>query len=335
MTIASLTPASNTPVAPAGVSVSATSTAPPPAVGLEPPPSAVDVAVQAAAGRQAGLASLLADLGAALQTPGLPEPVLAAAAQVLGLQLPLAPAPTGADLRQALAQSGLFLEAQLTTVAASPGPDLKAALLTLGQALEVWLGATPPAPPVSRPPAPPYAGGPVRGQPPAQANLPPGAAVEIIGARLLQQTGGAVARQVLLQAASLPGSTRSADQSQGQQWLFEVPLATPQGAAVAQFEIARDGAHDGDAEDQPVWRARFCLHLEPMGPVHAKIALRGDRAHVSLWAENAETADRLATQSAALSDALRGDDLAASISVVPGAPTVAAPRAGRLVDQAL
>lgn len=308
----------------------------PPAVGPQAAAlAALDAAVQTAAGRQSGLAPLLANLEIALQTPGLPPPVLTAAAQVLGLQLPLDPAPTASDLRQALTQSGLFLEALTASSDTAAGPDLKAALLALGQALESWLAGGGQGTPTARPPAPPYAGGPVRGQAPAAASLPPGASAETVGGKLLQQTSGAIARQVLLQAASLPGQPRAADQAQSPQWLFEIPLATPQGAAVAQFEITRDGGRGGDDEDPPVWRTRFSLHLEPMGPVHAQIALRGDHVHVSLWAENAETAGQLAMQSADLSNALRDDDLHATVSVAPGAPTVAPPPAGRLVDKAL
>lgn len=308
----------------------------PPAIGPQSAAlAALDAAVQTAAGRQSGLAPLLADLEVALQTPGLPAPVLAAAAQVLGLRMPLDPAPAGADLRQAMTQSGLFLETLMASSDTPAGPDLKAALLALSQALETWLGGGGHGTPTARSPAPPYAGGPVRGQPPTAASLPPGASAETVGGRLVQQTGGAIARQVLLQAGSLPGQPRAADQAQNPQWLFEIPLATPQGAAVAQFEIARDGGRGGEDEDPPVWRARFSLHLEPMGPVHAKIALRGDQVHVSLWAENAGTADQLATQSADLSNALRADDLSATVSVAPGAPAVAPPPAGRLVDQAL
>jgi hypothetical protein len=325
----------------------ATSTTPQPA-----PPSpqggplpALEAAMQDAAGRQGGLASLLADLTLALRTPGLPAPVLAAAAKVLGQPLPLDPAPTGADLRQALAQSGLFLEAQLATPRAPVGADLKAALLQLGQALETWLASAPErstsaaaaaaATPAAPAPSPPYRGGPVRAQPPAAPSLPPNASAEIVGHRLMQETSAAVARQLLLQAASLAKAPHAQDPASGPQWRFEIPVLTPQGAGVAQFEISRDGRQAaGDDERQPVWRARFSLDAAPMGPVHAKIALTGDQARVTLWAENEDTAARLNARSGDLVEALRGDALSAAVSVFPGAPSVAAPAAGRLVDLA-
>jgi len=351
VTIAPLSPASSASIA-AGEGVSprapqngvqaesVSSLGAPPEVGLLGEPAlAVDAAIQTAASRQGGLASLLADLEIALQAPGLPVPVLAAGAQVLGLRLSIDPAPTAAELRQAMARSGLFLEAQLASGEITPGPNLKTALLSLGQALEAWMdGASVRSEPMPPPPAPPYRGGPLRGQPPVPARLSPDAPLDAVGARLVQLTARALARQVLVQAASLPSGPRLADptQAEGQQWVFEVPLTSPQGNAVAQFEIARDGGRAGlDDDHQPVWRAGFSLHLEPTGPVQGRIVLSGDRVRVTLWAEHHETADRLATRSGELSLALQDDELVASVSVIAGAPSVAATPAGRLVNRAL
>src|SRR5258708_8591682 len=99
------------------------------------------------------------------------------------------------------------------------------------------------------------------------ADMPP----RDIGKVLLGETNGAIARQTLLQAASLPDHappSPHADTS-GPRWLFEVPFATPQGTAVAQFEIARDGRNAPAEGIKPAWRARFSLDVEPIRPVHA------------------------------------------------------------------
>lgn len=343
MTIAPIAPASTAAAGltqQPGADAAASSDKPPLPVGAQAGPVlALEAAVQAAAGRQGGLAPLMADLEVALQTPGLPAAVLAAATQALGFRLPLDPPPTAADLRQAMAQSGLFLEAQLASPEAAAGPDLKAALLSLDQALLAWLGAeSAQAATAAPPPAPPFRGGPVRGQAPVAASLAPDTPPEAVGARLMRATGGALARQLLLQAAALPDQPRPTDlAAQGAQWRFELPLMTPQGAAIAQFEIARDGHPAADGEEAlPVWRAGFSLHLEPMGPVHGKIALSGERVRVSLWAETGETVDRLAAQSADLSSALLEAGLTAQVNVASGAPSAPPPPpAGRLVDRAL
>jgi len=87
------------------------------AIGVNP----VAVAVQVAAARQGGLAPLMADLEALLgQGPAsLPAPVLVAAAQLLALRLPLDANLSAADVKQALNQSGLFLEARLAPLSAA------------------------------------------------------------------------------------------------------------------------------------------------------------------------------------------------------------------------
>ncbi len=59
-------------------------------------------------------------------------------------------------------------------------------------------------------------------------------------------------------------------------WNFEIPFATPQGTAMAQFEISRDGGGNEVEAAKRVWRARFSLDVEPAGPVHALISLSGD-----------------------------------------------------------
>jgi hypothetical protein len=73
-----------------------------------------------------------------------------------------------------------------------------------------------------------------------------------------------------------------------------------------------------------------------MGPVHAMVAIVGERASVTLWAERTSTATRLTEQSALLNDALRAAALEPSdFSVRVGTPPVmrhAAP--GRFMDRA-
>ena len=239
------------------------------------------------------------------------------------------------DLKQALAQSGLMLEARLAADGAPPDEDLKAALLILRQTLETAPAArTDPAAPQ---PAPPYRGGPVQAQPAMASSLPADAATDAILQRLLQGVEAALARQTLMQLASAPGAAGS-PAAQTPQWLFEIPFMVPPGAAIAQLEIGRDEDEHGSAasdEAEPTWRARFSLDLDPMGPVHARISLRGSRVRVTLWAERGATAGQLDAQRDALARALLGDDLVASVAVFPGAPDTPRPAAGKFVDRAL
>jgi hypothetical protein len=551
-------PAPASPAAPAssGLQVAALATPAPTAPATQA--QAVSVATAAAAIRQSALAPLLADLAQAVVSPSTPAPVQAAAANVLALQTPLDPPPSAADLRQAVASSGLFLEAQLgsaATPAPTPASDLKAALLVLQSLAKAWAdsasvassatpgganGGTPPSPqsappgetpalpssqpgtvasiavanaaapvppapaataapaspsqplqpapapalaqgspqgqgqsqtdgqgqsqawPQGRPNAPPAAvaspdetidtatssspsgaatntvatgsptptasaatdasapaspaakttatpstartpasteapaslpaslpstgaqplaalpqllagglglteasaadgasqtdaaaggaaaqlaaetaapppfrGGPTRGQRPTPPSLDDDIEPAQAARRLASGAAGAVARQELHQIASLPtpeaGRPAAATNPR---WMFELPFTTAQGSAVAQFEISRDGGGGASQAGQATWRARFSIDLEPLGPVHAQVALTGTRAAVGLWAERPATAAQLRAQQAVLSANLEEEAFAPAISVHLGAPPHTAPRAGRFLDQA-
>jgi hypothetical protein len=209
------------------------------------------------------------------------------------------------------------------------------------------------APRVSASPAPPppYRGAPTAAQPAAAPSISADMTPRDIGKVLLGETDAAIARQTLLQAASLPDhlaatSANAANAANslnvhvdptGPRWLFEVPFATPQGSTVAQFEIARDG-HRGPAEAaKPAWRARFSLDLDPIGPVHAQIALTGTRAAVTLWAERPDTSAKLRDNAGQLAEALRQAELEpGDVLVRAGSPP--RPRepvaSGRFLDRA-
>ena len=139
-----------------------------------------------------------------------------------------------------------------------------------------------------------------------------------------------------LQVASL---TEQPDQPRAeapQRWSFEVPFATPQGTAIAQFEVSRDGRTPKTDPQARTWRARFSLDVEPMGPVHAMIALNGARTSVTLWAERATTATRLNEHAPRLREALHAAQLEpADFQARVGAPPAARQTAlGRFMDRA-
>jgi hypothetical protein len=185
-------------------------------------------------------------------------------------------------------------------------------------------------------PPPPYRGAPLAAQVPAAPSIAPDAAPHEIADRLIAQTDGALARQTLLQVASLPDQPDMPRAEASQRWSFEIPFATPQGTSIAQFEVSRDGRTVQAEAQARTWRARFSLDIEPMGPVHALVALSGERASVTLWAERASSASRLQDSAAQLSEALRAADLEpADFQLRVGAPPAmrqAAP--GRFMDRA-
>lgn len=429
--------------------------------GPQPMAPAVAEAIQVAAARQGGLAPLLANVAQMVDSRAAPRPVLQAALDVLNLRVPLDGGLVAADVRQALAQSGLFLEARLAaattphssaTVAtvASPGSapgagtapglamalgqatvtgqviasgqatasgpgtasvpatasgaattpstapggpsiapsladmvalpsgDLKAALLVFREVVKIWLdhpdlptvaGTTagpaalgtaglprgaPDVPardlpelPVSGTaepsrtpglPPPPFHGDPPSAQPVAAPTLAAGAAPADVAQQLLTQTDAALARHTLMQVASLPDQPQAAGTSRadppGPQWLFEIPFLTRQGTSLAQFEIGRDG-RAVTADGRVIWRARFSLDVEPMGPVHVQVALLGERAAVTLWAEREASAAQLRASTPLLSEALRQAELEpGEIQCRAGAPAAPAQAAGRFLDRA-
>jgi flagellar hook-length control protein FliK len=188
---------------------------------------------------------------------------------------------------------------------------------------------------------PPIRGALPAAQPIAQPTIAPQAPLEATAHHLLDDTDAAIARQTLLQVASLPDridtSAPKADMT-APRWNFEIPFATPQGTAMAQFEISRDGGHEEVEAAKRVWRARFSLDVEPAGPVHALISLTGEKTSVRIWAERTATAEQLRAGASDLSQALSRAELQpGDIVIRDGAPTQAAPaaRAGHFLDRAL
>lgn len=189
-------------------------------------------------------------------------------------------------------------------------------------------------------PPPPFSGGVPTAQPVVPATLVTNSPAETAMHHLLADTDGALARQTLLQVASLPDR---ADASGGHvdpstpRWNFEIPFATGQGTAMAQFEISRDGGGNEVEAAKRVWRARFSLDVEPAGPVHALISFSGERTSVRMWAERPQTATQLRANASQLSVALRQAELEPGDIVIgdgaPPLPAMAAP-AGHFLDRA-
>jgi hypothetical protein len=180
--------------------------------------------------------------------------------------------------------------------------------------------------------------------PSAQPMLPPSLTPDMPLAaavhHLLDDTDAAIARQTLLQVASLPDRADIAGprtDPAAPRWNFEIPFATPGGTAIAQFEISRDGATSEIEAARRVWRARFSLDVEPAGPIHALISLSGDKTSVRMWAERPATATQLRAGASQLSQALSRAELQpGDIVIRDGAPLQSKPApAGHFLDRAL
>jgi hypothetical protein len=189
-------------------------------------------------------------------------------------------------------------------------------------------------------PPPPFRGA----LPAAQAVVPPSIAPDTPLATILHHlcddTDAAIARQTLLQVASLPDRadiTGPRTDPAAPRWNFEIPFATPAGTAIAQFEISRDGTGRQIDAAERVWQARFSLDVEPAGPIHALISLKGGKTSVRMWAERPVTATQLRAGASQLSQALSRAELQpGDIVIRDGAPTQSRlPPAGHFLDRAL
>lgn len=275
-------------------------------------------------------------------------PSLSPAFDVQEILLPQARLPAAANL----AQAGQAAARSPLAAALDAGPSAGATLNLLQEALHelgnpVRVAATPKDARGgdmtfhTNTPPPPIRGALPAAQPIASPTIAPQAPLEATAHHLLDDTDAAIARQTLLQVASLPDrvdtSAPKADMNVPR-WNFEIPFATPQGTAMAQFEISRDGGHEEVEAAKRVWRARFSLDVEPAGPVHALISLNGDKTSVRIWAERPATAEQLRAGASDLSQALSRAELQpGDIVIRDGAPPQAAPaaRAGHFLDRAL
>jgi hypothetical protein len=286
---------------------------------------------------------------AAPTTPSTSAPSLAPSAQfdVQEIMLPQARLPAGPDaaLPGNAARSAL-------SAALNVGPSAGATLNLLQEALQALGNPLRPvivpkdarggeAPVQTNTPPPPFRGALPTAQPIAAPTIVPDAPLATTAHHLLDDTDAAIARQTLLQVASLPDrvdvSAPKVDVS-GPRWNFEIPFVTPQGTAMAQFEISRDGGTEQQVEAaKRVWRARFSIDVEPTGPVHAQVSLAGEKTSVRMWAERPATAAQLRAGASQLSQALSRAELnPGEILIRDGAPPQVTPaRAGHFLDRAL
>lgn len=215
---------------------------------------------------------------------------------------------------------------------------MRALLSLLSNAVENWqepVSSTPANTPASRPAQPtvppPTAGAPSKAQGVAAPTLPDKADIALIAKTLAAGSDAALARHTLLQLASLPDS---ATQTRQARWVFDLPVMTAQGPAVAQLAIERDGRNATAEQPKPVWRVQFAMDIAPLGPVRASMALSGGQAWVTVHAEKSEAVEKLRSQVSWLAGALQESELEANIAVEPGRAARNA-RGGRpLVDRA-
>lgn len=244
--------------------------------------------------QQNGYAPLLATLGALAQRPVLrqlpPELRTTLALLEQSLRTP-AEITRGEGLREAISRSGMFFESKLLSpqghVQAQAGDDWKGALLRLAGLLDRRAAA--PAPPSRSDAEPPLLQRGLQAQP--RLPLPPLPAedgAEGVGVLLDRLHGDVKAALARVEVAQLEASA-----SQLSAWIIEVPLQGDGGRDVLQVQLEFLGEN---AEGGHGWTLGFALDLPALGPVQGELQLREPRLSVRLWAERADTAQRLERQ---------------------------------------
>jgi hypothetical protein len=319
-TVADLPRVAPAPMQPVGPPVS------PPAT----PEQALAQMVPEAMAKQNSVAPLLQSLAALITKPAtLPEPIVRAALQVLAQRIVAPDGKVAArDIEQAVARSGLFLEASLASAAPARG-DAKAALLNLRTVLEKFLGETPVATTPAGRAAPPVNGQPPRALPVELPALPD--AARDVARALHGDTDAAISRVKLGQLAALPDAP-NAPATRQPELRMELPFLIGHELVMAQLQISRDGKRSA-GERKRGWTMRFAMNFSASGEVGAEIGLLGKAVNVHLWAAEPETAEALNAALPELASALTAiglDPGAVRIrNAVPGPAKIAS---GHFVD---
>ena len=160
-------------------------------------------------------------------------------------------------------------------------------------------------------PPPPFRGALPSAQPVASPSIAPGAPLATTVHHLLDDTDAAIARQTLLQVASLPDRVDLAVRESTSPRRAGISKSRSRRRRARRWRSSRFRATAAPTVEaaKRVWRARFSLDVEPAGPVHALISLSGDKTSVRMWAERPATAAQLRAGAAQLSQALSRAEL--------------------------
>jgi hypothetical protein len=152
---------------------------------------------------------------------------------------------------------------------------------------------------------------------------------------VLKDTEAALDRLSISQFASLPSPAELQTAQSHNRWFIELPMALEGRTVMLPLEIEEDrnGARP-DAAQGRLWRIRFALDVEPMGPVHAMVTMQGKLIGVFVWAEREATSQLVRSFAPDLEAALLGSDFErADIEVTTGQPQRRAPMAGQYLDR--
>jgi hypothetical protein len=212
-----------------------------------------------------------------------------------------------ASLRNAVARSGMFLEAALANadrraMQSLTNTDLKALMLNLTRVLRE-AGARPGAAATNDSPMP-FSRGALTSLPSAPASLAVLDSADQQMNELARQTDGAVARMTTLQA-----NASSSQDTPVQGMLVELPMRQGERASVLRLKIERDRSRSQGTASAESWSIEAAMDLGVVGALHARVTLQGHRIGVQLRAESAGVVDTLTARAPELESMLRESGL--------------------------
>ena len=257
--------------------------------------------------RQTSMTPLLANLSWINQQQStaiaLPQAIQAMAKELFDKLPTKEKISTAEGIKQAIKDSGLFLENKLSEAAQTKstpesGDDLKNLLLRLFSSVQKQPagGATQtPSQTAARPtqgatpliPVPPPTMSGNRPQPQHQAEATLATlnnALNLIQ-ELGKQTEGSIARTQLHQLASLP----TPDQNPAV-WSFELPIRNQEQVDLFHFVIEEyKGGKDGNDEPKHRWSVTIAFDLEALGPMYTRLQLENGKISTTFWADSFDT----------------------------------------------
>ncbi|MFL1453244.1 flagellar hook-length control protein FliK [Marinobacter sp. GN3S48] len=247
-------------------------------------------------------------LPSARQPQPLPQPVRQVIEQLVnrlpastGLASPGNANETGQQIRQWIAESGLFAEARLAQSRETALPDLKLALGRIVTALLSHQGSSPEHFNRLTPLATPeLVQAPLQFPNTLSPPAPQGSAEPPTVGQMLRLLAGMLNRITVNQLHSQVLSTRTTADTPApvSTLLLELPWVTPQSEPrIAQLRIEHeqpDNEHTGGKRAGVAeWRLSLAMDLDEAGPVHFDVALRQEQVSARVWAEKQRTLQRV------------------------------------------
>ncbi len=272
----------------------------------------INRALRQALPRQGEIQPLLDSLLGATRTPGPLPPAVAAFADRLLSRLPdIQTLTVPGELKQALRDAGLFLEAHLARDSAAPERDFKALLLQL-QGILRNVSSTP-----------------ERNNLPGNIPPAPDSADAQTTAALQHRTDAALARLVMNQIDSLPR-----DGAATMPLVVELPLRWNDRPAMLRLHIEPDDVARREEKAIPGWSVWLSLEPGDLGPVHCRLQLRGEQVSAAFWAERETTAALFQENLGKLETGFQQDGLTPRhLHCQTGKPLLPAPRRHDILDE--